>query len=110
VGCRQRAAASDLVRVVAVVVEQRAVLRPDPRGVLPGRGAHLHPDEQCLASAVRRKAFARALRLPAAPDAADLTTYVAQQDDHRAPPTPAPTDSSFAERADRRDDSSMSNR
>jgi predicted RNA-binding protein YlxR (DUF448 family) len=30
----------------------------------PGRGAWLHPDPACLAEAVRRRAFTRALRAP----------------------------------------------
>lgn len=37
-------------------------LLPDPRQVAPGRGAYLHRDEACLALAVKRKAFPRALR------------------------------------------------
>lgn len=32
----------------------------------PGRGAWLHPDPDCLALAIRRKAFGRALRSPGA--------------------------------------------
>jgi predicted RNA-binding protein YlxR (DUF448 family) len=44
---------------------------PDPRAISPGRGAHLHPTRECYDLAVRRKAFARALRfeggLPTAP-------------------------------------------
>ena len=39
-----------------------ATLTPDPRGRMPGRGAHLHPDPECLALAERRRAFGRALR------------------------------------------------
>jgi uncharacterized protein len=35
---------------------------PDPDGTSPGRGAHLHPTAECYDLAVRRKAFARALR------------------------------------------------
>jgi predicted RNA-binding protein YlxR (DUF448 family) len=58
VGCRSRAAKSDLLRIV--VVEGRCV--PDLDGRLPGRGAHLHPDPDCLALAERRRAFGRALR------------------------------------------------
>lgn len=57
-GCRVRAATSDLLRVVAVG-DQLVV---DRRGRLPGRGAHLHPDPACLDLAERRKAFPRALR------------------------------------------------
>jgi predicted RNA-binding protein YlxR (DUF448 family) len=58
VGCRRRAAKSDLLRVVAV----DGVLVADRRGGLPGRGAYLHPDSGCLALAERRRALPRALR------------------------------------------------
>ena len=44
VGCRERAAVSDLIRVVAVA----GACVPDPERRLPGRGAHLHPDPECL--------------------------------------------------------------
>lgn len=40
----------------------RVVVQPDPTGTAPGRGAHLHPTSECYDQAVRRKAFARALR------------------------------------------------
>jgi predicted RNA-binding protein YlxR (DUF448 family) len=65
VGCRNRAAKSDLLRIV---VERSAAgeirqLVPDLRGGMPGRGAHLHPDPECLALAERRRAFGRALRV-----------------------------------------------
>ena len=42
----------------------RSAVVPDPEGTAPGRGAHLHPTAECYDLAVRRKAFARALRLP----------------------------------------------
>jgi uncharacterized protein len=87
VGCRARAAKSELLRVVAV----EGSLVPDPRGKLPGRGAHLHPDGDCLAMAERRRAFGRALRLDRAPDVAAVAAYVAEQ---------ASASPSIAERAD----------
>lgn len=65
VGCRQRAPASALLRVVAEREPAGYRLIPDPRRVRPGRGAHLHPDPACLALAERRRALARALRLDA---------------------------------------------
>jgi uncharacterized protein len=40
------------------------VVVPDPLGIAPGRGAHLHPTTACYELAVRRKAFGRALRIP----------------------------------------------
>src|SRR5579875_4020842 len=72
VGCRKRAAKSDLVRIVAA----GTALQPDPRGRLPGRGAHLHRDAGCLALAVRRGAFARALRLPGPLDPTAVADWI----------------------------------
>jgi predicted RNA-binding protein YlxR (DUF448 family) len=86
VGCRSRAAKSDLLRIVvaeqsAAVDGSAARLVPDPRGEMPGRGAHLHPDPDCLASAERRRVFGRALRLDRPPDATAVVAYVAQRVD-----------------------------
>ncbi|MCD0486444.1 YlxR family protein [Streptacidiphilus sp. ASG 303] len=75
VGCRRRAAKRELLRVVAV----EGVCVPDPRGALPGRGAHLHPDPGCLDLAVRRRAFPRALRLQGPLDTAALDRYVGER-------------------------------
>jgi hypothetical protein len=58
------------------VVVRDGVLAPDPRRVLPGRGAHLHPSADCLALAVRRKAFPRALRVSGPLDATELGKLV----------------------------------
>jgi len=76
VGCRERAPKQELLRVVA----GDGTLVPDPAGRAPGRGAHLHPTPECLALALRRRAFVRALRVTdgLAPEA--LTTYVQQLD------------------------------
>ncbi|AVH56185.1 MULTISPECIES: YlxR family protein [Streptomyces] len=74
VGCRERAAKADLLRIVAV--EGECV--PDHRGTLPGRGAYVHPALVCLDLAVRRRAFPRALRAPGALDTAALRLYVEQ--------------------------------
>ena len=69
IGCRERAAKRELLRVVAgtdAEDQDRAqgswFVVPDPSGTAPGRGAHLHPTSECLALAERRRAFARALR------------------------------------------------
>ena len=62
VGCRRRCPAGDLLRVV---VHDGAVV-PDVRRLLPGRGASVHPTDACVSQAVRRRAFSRALRQPAA--------------------------------------------
>lgn len=93
VGCRRRAPASELLRVVAV--ENHAVqvvaeppsrksgeavfsVVPDPQRRRPGRGAHLHPDPACLAMAERRRAFGRALRAVGVIDTGPLTAEFAR--------------------------------
>jgi len=66
VGCRQRAAKHELLRVsVGLSSDGRKAVVADPAGTAPGRGAHLHPTAACYELAVRRKAFARALRAEA---------------------------------------------
>ena len=80
VGCGAQGARSDLLRVVAEsgpVAEghpRRAI--PDPGRVLPGRGANLHPDLACLDRAERRRALARALRVPHPLDATAVRDHV----------------------------------
>src|ERR671915_2177596 len=64
VGCRQRASKRELLRVTAGSdAHGHPAVVPDPDGTAPGRGAHLHPTAECYELAVRRKAFARALRV-----------------------------------------------
>ncbi|TIC88933.1 YlxR family protein [Nocardioides sp. GY 10113] len=64
VGCRKRATRSELLRVTAGSdTDGPMVVRPDLDGTALGRGAHLHPTTACYELAVRRKAFARALRM-----------------------------------------------
>ncbi|MGZ4447066.1 MAG: YlxR family protein [Nocardioides sp.] len=63
VGCRARAAKCELLRVtVGSDAHGQPVVVPDPQATSPGRGAHLHPTTECFELAVRRRAFARALR------------------------------------------------
>ncbi|QKT09101.1 YlxR family protein [Gordonia sp. X0973] len=62
-GCRGRADRAQLVRVVAASGPIGPVVEIDYRKTLPGRGAWLHPSTDCLSEAVRRKAFASALRV-----------------------------------------------
>ena len=63
VGCRERTAKSDLLRVVAD--HERALVVRGPRRARrrTGPGAHLHPSPACLDLAERRRAFPRAFRL-----------------------------------------------
>jgi hypothetical protein len=63
IGCRQRASKRELLRVTAGSdAHGHPAVVPDPDGTSPGRGAHVHPTAECYDLAVRRKAFARALR------------------------------------------------
>ncbi|MGH3362662.1 MAG: YlxR family protein [Nocardioides sp.] len=63
IGCRERAIKHELLRVVAGTdAHGQPAVVPDPDGTAPGRGAHLHPTAACYDLAVRRRAFARALR------------------------------------------------
>ena len=69
IGCRERAAKRELLRVVAGTDAETQgetqgswFVVPDPSGTAHGRGAHLHPTSECLALAERKRAFVRALR------------------------------------------------
>ena len=81
IGCRERAAAAELLRVVVARETDPAAkavrVVPDPRHRAPGRGAHLHPDLACVELAQRRRAFARALRVSGTIDASPVHEYVA---------------------------------
>lgn len=59
-GCRQRAARSSLLRLVA----RNGEVVADHSATLPGRGAWVHPSIDCVNTALTRKAFGRALRQP----------------------------------------------
>jgi uncharacterized protein len=72
VGCRTKAAKTELLRVVAV----EGVVVLDLRGRLPGRGAHLHPDPGCLALAEKRRAFPRAFRVSGTLETAAVREYL----------------------------------
>ncbi|MFD3457677.1 YlxR family protein [Streptomyces sp. NPDC058691] len=74
IGCRERAAKHDLLRVA--VVGGSCV--PDLRGTLPGRGAYVHPDTVCFDLAVRRRAFLRAFRAQGPLDTVELRDHVEQ--------------------------------
>ncbi|WLQ40302.1 YlxR family protein [Streptomyces laculatispora] len=72
VGCRERAAKSELLRIVA----DGDACVPDPRGTLPGRGAYVHPESVCLDLAVRRRAFPRAFKAKGPFDPAAVRRFV----------------------------------
>ncbi|WAL63722.1 YlxR family protein [Amycolatopsis cynarae] len=72
VGCRRRASVGELMRVVAE--DGRLVV--DERRRLPGRGAWLHPEPDCLTKAERRRAFPRALRASGTLDGVALRRHL----------------------------------
>ena len=77
IGCRERVAKSELLRVTAGSdTDGRPVVVPDPAATRPGRGAHLHPVSACYDLAVRRRAFGRALRVTTALDSAPVAAYL----------------------------------
>jgi len=64
IGCRRRAPAAELIRVVATREADGAhTIVVDVRRRLPGRGAWLHDAPSCRESARKRNAFRRALRV-----------------------------------------------
>ena len=73
VGCRAKAAKTDLLRVVEI----EGHLVPDPAGRLPGRGASVHLDPRCVDLAEKRRAFPRALRLDGPLDLSPVREHVA---------------------------------
>ncbi|MFF2031989.1 YlxR family protein [Arthrobacter sp. NPDC058192] len=73
IGCRQKGSRSELLRLVAGAGGSSAVV-VDERRRMAGRGAWLHPSEKCLALAVKRRAFGRALN--GAADTADVERRV----------------------------------
>lgn len=64
-----RSARSALLRVVAT----DSSLVWDERAALPGRGAWVHPTQECIDAALKRRAFVRALRAPGPLDSQGLT-------------------------------------
>jgi uncharacterized protein len=76
VGCKERAAKSSLLRLVAA----GNGIVPDRRARQPGRGAYLHPSLACFELAQRRRAFSRALRVPGSLDSAALASYLSRLD------------------------------
>ena len=72
VGCRVRDRKPALLRVVVV----DGALAVDLAGRLPGRGAHVHPDQACVDLADKRRAFPRALRVAGPLDAAPVREHL----------------------------------
>lgn len=67
IGCRMAGPVSDLYRIALEEdashpsVPQRVVI--DSARSIPGRGAWLHPNNDCFERALKKRAFARAFRI-----------------------------------------------
>ena len=59
VGCRTKSEKQDLLRIAR---SPNGVVRIDPSGSAPGRGAYLHRAAPCIDRALARASLARALR------------------------------------------------
>ncbi len=79
IGCRKRACAAQLVRIVAATHGGVMFAVPDVARRLPGRGAWLHSDLSCLALAERRRVFRRALACIGPVDIGPIQEHYATQ-------------------------------
>ena len=70
VACRGRESSKELLHLV--LIEGRVT--PDPKRVLPGRGAWLHPN--CFELAVQRRSFGRAFKSSREILTEDLESYL----------------------------------
>jgi len=84
VGCRASVNRTSLLRVVA----SHGAVVADQSGTLPGRGAWLHPTTSCFESAVKRRAFARALRVEPPLDTGSLLSVLAEYEAGHQPMSP----------------------
>jgi hypothetical protein len=81
---------------------------------MPGRGAHLHLDPECLALAERRRAFGRALRVDGPLDATAVRSWIDTEQAGATPQEATPQEATpqeapaNPERADLSDERSMS--
>jgi predicted RNA-binding protein YlxR (DUF448 family) len=72
-GCRRSDKKDSLLRVVAV--EAKAVV--DWEGVLPGRGAYVHPTEKCVMNSLQRNVWPEALKKADGLDVTELENWEA---------------------------------
>ena len=98
VGCRARAPVSDLVRVTVVEVDGVFSALPDNCRRLPGRGASVHPDPDCLDLAQRRRAFPRALRHVGPLDTSALRGWIVSTSDQHNSDQHRPTQNTDRDR------------
>lgn len=74
VACREREAQKTLIRVVSAQNQ----LLVDGEQKASGRGAYVHPSVECINTALKRRMFVRALRVPADIDVAAIIEFLDQ--------------------------------
>ncbi|MBH0025251.1 YlxR family protein [Salinibacterium sp. NSLL150] len=84
IGCRASASRSSLLRVIA----SHGAVVADHSATLPGRGAWLHPTTTCFESAIKRRAFARALKVEPPLDTGALLSVLAEYEAGHQPMSP----------------------
>jgi predicted RNA-binding protein YlxR (DUF448 family) len=72
-GCRRNDSKDVLLRVVAV--GEKLVV--DREGVLPGRGAYVHPTGQCIFFSLRKNVWPAALKTGSSLDVSELDNWEA---------------------------------
>jgi uncharacterized protein len=72
-GCRRSDSKEALLRFVA----QDGRLVADREGTLPGRGAYVHPDRECVSSSLRRKAWSAGLKISGGLDVREVEDWEA---------------------------------
>lgn len=85
IGCRTRETIKHLVRVAYENTDDSRSLVLDERSVLPGRGAWVHRDPECLSIALRKRAFARAFRRRVDTEKLELALSQCPTDDTNTP-------------------------
>jgi len=84
IGCRASASRSSLLRVIA----SHGAVVADHSAAFPGRGAWIHPASTCFESAVKRRAFGRALKVNSPLDTGELLSVLAEYEAGHQPVPP----------------------
>jgi len=88
IGCRTTSSKWALIRVVRTADG----VQVDPTRRMPGRGAYVHAHRACWETALKRRAFARALRTTLTDaDVARLRAFLETLPEDAPRPTPNPT-------------------
>ncbi|HEX2266843.1 MAG TPA: YlxR family protein [Actinomycetota bacterium] len=85
VGCRKKADKSELLRLVR---RSDGDISVDPGAKAPGRGAYVHPRDECIRTAIRSRSIARALKtqIPADRTGSLIEEVIKARESSRADP------------------------